>query len=81
MNTDTDVTPSAQSPDAPPVEFADDVLILLPVRNLVLYPGIVHPITIGRPGALAAAQEAARSGRPIGLLLQKDADQDDPQPG
>jgi len=81
MNTDTDVTPSAQAPDAPPVEFADDVLILLPVRNLVLYPGIVHPITIGRPGALAAAQEAARSGRPIGLLLQKDADQDDPQPG
>jgi len=80
MNTDTDVTPSAQAPDAPPVEFADDVLILLPVRNLVLYPGIVHPITIGRPGALAAAQEAARSGRPIGLLLQKDAEQDDPQP-
>jgi ATP-dependent Lon protease len=62
------------------VALADDVLIILPVRNMVLYPGIVHPITIGRPASLAAAQEAVRSGRPVGLLLQKDPEQEDPAP-
>ena len=73
---------SAATPDqaVPEVALADDVLIILPVRNLVLYPGIVHPITIGRPASLAAAQEAARSGRPVGLLLQKDSEQEDPAP-
>jgi ATP-dependent Lon protease len=80
MNSQSDVSPKGSVPDTPPVELADDVLIILPVRNLVLYPGIVHPVTIGRPASLAAAQEAARTGRPIGLLLQKDAEQEDPTP-
>jgi ATP-dependent Lon protease len=42
------------------------------MRNLVLFPGIVLPVTLGREESIAAAQEAVRSGRKIGLLLQKD---------
>jgi ATP-dependent Lon protease len=59
---------------------AEDVLIVLPVRNVVLFPGIVLPIAIGRNRSLAAAQEAVRTQRRVGLLLQTDAAVDDPGP-
>ena len=48
----------------------EDALIILPVRNLVLFPGVILPITIGRAKSRAAAQEAARLQRPVGVLLQ-----------
>ncbi|MBX6368283.1 MAG: endopeptidase La [Rhodospirillales bacterium] len=50
----------------------EDALIVIPVRNLVLFPGIVLPVSLGRERSVAAAQEAARSERPIGLILQRD---------
>jgi ATP-dependent Lon protease len=55
-----------------------DVLIILPVRNMVLFPQHVLPLSMKRERAVAAAQEAVKSGRKVGLLLQKDPDQDDP---
>jgi ATP-dependent Lon protease len=58
----------------------EDALIILPVRNLVLFPGIVLPITIGRERSRAAAQEAARAQRPIGVLLQSKPEVDQPGP-
>jgi len=58
----------------------DDALILVPVRNLVLFPGIVLPVTIGRRRSVQAAQEAVRSERPVGLLLQRDRAVDEPMP-
>jgi len=48
---------------------AEDVLIILPV-NAVLFPGVVLPIAITGDAALAAAQEAVRTHRRVGLLLQ-----------
>jgi ATP-dependent Lon protease len=51
---------------------AEDVLIILPVSNAVLFPGVVLPIAIGGGPALAAAQEAVRTQRRVGLLLQTD---------
>jgi ATP-dependent Lon protease len=57
-----------------------DATIILPVRNMLLFPGLVLPLTIGRPASIAAAQEAARSGRKIGLLLQDDPSIEDPGP-
>jgi ATP-dependent Lon protease len=50
----------------------EDVLIILPVGNAVLFPGVVLPIAISGDAALAAAQEAVRTQRRVGLLLQKD---------
>src|SRR3569623_1805481 len=56
-----------------------DAMIIVPARNLVLFPGFVMPINIGRQKSIAAAQEAARSGAQIGVLLQRDAAADDPK--
>jgi ATP-dependent Lon protease len=58
----------------------EDVLIILPVRNVVLFPGVVLPISIGRDKSVAAAQEAVRTQRKIGLVLQTDPAVNDPQP-
>jgi ATP-dependent Lon protease len=50
----------------------EDVLIILPVRNTVLFPGVVLPVAIDGKLAVAAAQEAVRTQRRVGLLLQTD---------
>jgi ATP-dependent Lon protease len=59
---------------------AEDVLIILPVSNTVLFPGVVLPIAIAGNAALAAAQEAVRTQRRVGLLLQNDPASDAPDP-
>jgi len=58
----------------------EDVLIILPVRNTVIFPGAVAPLTIGRPVSIAAAEEAARRGSRIGLVMQRDPAVDAPGP-
>jgi ATP-dependent Lon protease len=58
----------------------EDTLILIPTRNLVLFPGTVLPITLGRQRTIAAAQAAIKLNRPLGLLLQRDPSTDDPIP-
>jgi ATP-dependent Lon protease len=58
--------------------ISDDMLIILPVRNLVLFPGVVLPVNLSREMTVAGAQEAARTGRKVGFLLQHDADEDSP---
>jgi ATP-dependent Lon protease len=55
-----------------------DALIIVPVRNTVLFPGLVLPITLGRSKSVAAAQQAVREQRQVGILLQRAADVDDP---
>ncbi len=60
------------------VAIPDDALIILPVRGVVLFPGIVIPLALGRERSIAAAQEAARSELPIGVVLQRDAEVDSP---
>ncbi len=57
-----------------------DALILITTRNLVLFPGIVLPMTLGRQRSVVAAQTAIRLNRPVGLLLQREATADDPMP-
>jgi len=49
-------------------DLPEDVLLIIPVRNVVLFPGLVPPVTVARPGSVAAAQEALKSGRKIGVL-------------
>jgi ATP-dependent Lon protease len=61
-------------------ELPEGALILLPTRNAVLFPGIVAPLTLGRPKSIAAAQSAAQGDKPIGVLLQSDPSVDSPGP-
>jgi len=58
----------------------EDAIILIPMRNTVLFPGVISPITVGRPSSIAAAQEAVRSNKPIGFLLQREAGKTDVKP-
>jgi ATP-dependent Lon protease len=57
-----------------------DAMIVVPVRQMVLFPEIVFPITINRPMSIEAAQAAIREQRQILILLQKDASVDLPGP-
>ncbi len=57
-----------------------DTLPILPLRNTVLFPGVVLPITVGRDKSIKAVNEAYRSDKLIGVLAQKDVNVDDPEP-
>jgi ATP-dependent Lon protease len=56
----------------------EDMLIILPVRNLVLFPGVILPVAIKREKTVAGAQEAVRAEGKVGFLLQKDPETEDP---
>jgi len=58
----------------------EDALIILPVRNVVMFPGTVFPLTVGRERSRAAVQEAVRLERPIGVLLQSKPEAEEPGP-
>jgi ATP-dependent Lon protease len=57
-----------------------DAVIVVPVRDVVVFPGMVAPIAVGRPRSIAAAQQAVREQRQIGILMQRDAKVADPEP-
>jgi ATP-dependent Lon protease len=75
VNNDPGTAPDQKYPAIP-----EDATIILPVRNMLLFPGMVLPLTIGRPPSIAAVQEAVRSGRRVGLLLQDDPSIENPGP-
>src|SRR5215813_673016 len=75
----------AEQAESKPVEQGEahpplppDSMILLPVRQLVLFPGMVLPLTIGRKSSIAAAQSAVRNQRPLGVILQIDPAVEEP---
>jgi ATP-dependent Lon protease len=64
--------------DGPMAQMPADALIIVPTRNVVLFPGLIAPLTLGRATSIAAAQEAVRTGRKLGVLLQRNPDVDEP---
>jgi len=73
---------NAAEPAAPTTAdtLPPDALILISTRNLVLFPGTVLPVTLGRQRSIVAAQTAIRLNRPVGHVLQRDVTHDDPLP-
>ncbi len=65
----------ALSPPLPP-----DLLIIVPVRGMVLFPGMALPIALGRPRSVTAAQRAVREQKPVGIVMQRNAAVEDPLP-
>ncbi|OYY45286.1 MAG: endopeptidase La [Rhodospirillales bacterium 24-66-33] len=61
-------------PDSKPETkpLPSDALIVVPVRDLVLFPEMVFPVSVGRPSSVAAIQQAVREQRQILLVLQRD---------
>ena len=56
-------------------------LPLLPLRNTVLFPGVVIPITVGRDKSIKAIEEAYKTDKLVGVLSQKDSNIEDPGVG
>ena len=56
-------------------------LPILPLRNTVLFPGVVIPITVGRDKSIKAVNEAYKTDKLVGVLAQKDSSVEDPQVG
>ena len=56
----------------------DNVLPLLPLRDVVVYPHMVIPLFVGREKSIAALERAMESDKRILLVAQKDASQDEP---
>ncbi|MCK4879134.1 MAG: endopeptidase La, partial [Bacteroidales bacterium] len=56
-----------------------DVLPILPLRNTVLFPGVVIPITVGRDKSLKLVQEVYKKSKILGAVAQKDGTIEDPE--
>jgi ATP-dependent Lon protease len=75
-----DVNTAAGPADQPTRPLPSDATIVVPVRNTVLFPEVVLPITVGRAMTIAAVQQAVREQRQIVLVLQRDPENNDPKP-
>lgn len=60
-------------------EETPDILSILPLRNTVLFPGVVIPITVGRDKSIKLIKDAYRGERIIGVVSQKDVGIEDPE--
>ncbi len=70
---------SAEDEEQMNSEKIPDVLAILPLRNTVLFPGVVIPITVGRDKSIRLIQDAYKSDKIIGVVAQKDSSIEDPQ--
>ncbi|MEM9383141.1 MAG: LON peptidase substrate-binding domain-containing protein, partial [Planctomycetota bacterium] len=52
-------------------EIIED-LVIVPVRNMILFPGVALPLMLGREASVVAVRAAVEDDQPIGLLLQRD---------
>ena len=64
-----------------PIEDIPDVIPLLPIRDIVIYPYMMIPLFVGREISINAVNEALARDRHIFLVVQKDATEDDPEAG
>ena len=62
-----------------PLEI-DSLIPILPLRNTVLFPGVVIPITVGRDKSIQAVKAAYNKDKFIGVVAQKDGNVEDPTP-
>ena len=56
----------------------DEVVPILPLRNMVLFPTVVMPVTVGRKSSLKLIQNASADGKQIAVFCQKDPDTEEP---
>ena len=80
MNGESNVIPILSVDDEMKLneEIIPDEVPLLPLRNTVLFPGMVIPITIGREKSLKLARDYSNSDEPIGVVAQRDNSIEDP---
>jgi ATP-dependent Lon protease len=59
-------------------DLPEDVVALVPMRNVVLFPHVLTAVTVGRPKSIAALEHALKAQAPLGIVLQRDPAVDDP---
>jgi len=62
----------------PSTKLPENVVAIVPMRNVVLFPNVLVPISVGRAKSVAALQYALQNKVPLGIVLQKDGRVDDP---
>ncbi|MBR0078368.1 MAG: endopeptidase La [Bacteroidales bacterium] len=80
LNNDNNFIPlfSAEDEDRIRRDKIPAEMALLPLRNTVLYPGTVLPITVGRAKSIKLAQDFSHGEYPIGIVTQRDTDVEEP---
>jgi ATP-dependent Lon protease len=81
LDEDTDFIPllSAEDEDNMHAESIPETLSILPLRNTVLFPGVVIPITVGRDKSINLIKDAYKGDRIIGVVTQKNDGIEEPQ--
>ena len=69
-----------QGEENEPEMVIDSLLPILPLRNTVLFPGVVIPITVGRDKSIQAVKASYNKDKLIGVVSQKDGNIEDPTP-
>ncbi len=69
---------SAEDEEQMNAEEVPEILPILPLRNTVLFPGVVIPITVGRDKSIRLIKEYYKGTRIIGAVAQKDVETEDP---
>ncbi len=82
MHDDAELIPLLSSEDEARMnkEKLPETLPILPLRNMILFPGVVVPITVGRDKSIRLIRDHARKSKIIGVVAQKDPDIEEPSP-
>ncbi len=80
INEDSEFFPLMSTEDEEEMnnEALPDILAILPLRNTVLFPGVVIPITVGRDKSIKLIRDANKGNRMIGVVSQQDVGIEDP---
>ncbi|MGY4539684.1 ATP-dependent Lon protease [Mucilaginibacter sp. UYNi724] len=80
INEDSEFFPLMSSEDEAEMnnEEVPDIISILPLRNTVLFPGVVIPITVGRDKSIKLIRDANKGTRLIGVVAQQDVSIEDP---
>ena len=80
VGSEAELIPLMTSEDEEALEKEElpEVVPLLPIKNTVLFPGVVIPITVGRDKSIQLIKDANKSKNPIGVVAQKDKNVEDP---
>ncbi|MDB4202248.1 endopeptidase La [Polaribacter sp.] len=80
LNEDSELIPLMTPEDEEIInnESVPEILSILPLRNTVLFPGVVIPITAGRDKSIQLIKDANKGDKVIGVVAQRDEDVEEP---
>ena len=80
LNEDSELIPLMTPEDEEIInkESVPEILPILPLRNTVLFPGVVIPITAGRDASIQLIKDANKGDKVIGVVAQRNEDEEEP---